>query len=340
MAPTDPRTLFPLFYENPAIRTLSVARRWTVSGQIGEDLDERKAPIDLRELIDHGRVRGAWNVGPACLTDLDELTTALPAASNAAFYLQSQTDGLVVIDIEPGCPPEIANNLLRLRGVLYSERSMSGAGYHLVTPAPTNLHDFPAAATKRVLRHEQGWYEILLDHWVTFTRSALLDQTGVLVGNSVRLPSVRTVEDLYAELAAHARESANVSPTAVLTDGAMPDIPQATTIVEQTVLGARRRLRKPGDFDNDMSRWEFSVLGTLYHWMQVPLRTLGSLGIQHTPGERAWLLYRAALEVIPARPKHLQLRNQRPYLLDRAAALVAERDAAAKSQRRTERRAR
>src|SRR5207248_8940766 len=130
--PADPRGWFPQFYDNPAIRALASARRWTVSGQIGEDIEERKAPIDLRELIDHGRVRGAWSIGPACLTDLDELTCALPAASNAAFFLQAQTDGLVVIDVEADCPPGIAADLLRQPGILYAELSMSGRGFHLV----------------------------------------------------------------------------------------------------------------------------------------------------------------------------------------------------------------
>ncbi|WP_219152267.1 hypothetical protein [Amycolatopsis sp. TNS106] len=326
--------MFPQFYENPAIRALAPARRWTVSGQIGEDVDERKAPIDLRELIDHGRVRGAWNIGPVCLTDLDELTEALPGASNAAFYIQVHTDGLLVIDIEPGCPPEIAENLCRMPGILYAEQSMSGAGFHLIVPAPENLHDFPVAADKRALRHEQGWYELLLDHWVTFTRSPIPDAVEDDAAATIRPRLGATVEEVYADLAVHARESASVTSATVSTGSSMPVIPHAETIVEQTVLGARGRLRRPDDFHNDLSRWEFSVLGTLYHWMQVPLRTLGTLGNHYTPGDRAWLLYRAALEVLPARPKHTQLRNQRPFLLERAAALVAEREAAAQKAER------
>ncbi|UJW28834.1 hypothetical protein L3Q67_26605 [Saccharothrix sp. AJ9571] len=328
MPAADPRAWFPQFYDNSAIRALASARRWTVSGQIGEDPDERKAPIDLRELIDHGRVRGAWSIGPACLTDLDELTCELPSASNAAFYLQAQTDGLVVIDIEPHCPPEATADLLRLPGILYSELSMSGRGIHLVTPVPANLHDFPVAAAKRLLREEHGWYEILLDHWVTFTRFAVPEHVVCQAAAAARPPRVASIEDLYADLAVKARESANVSAAAVSTEGSMPDIPHGTMIVEQTLLSARGRLRAPSDFNDDLSRWEFSALGTLYHWMQTPLRTFSTLGAQYSAGDRAWLLYRAALEVIPVRPKHGQLRNGRPYLLDRAAALVAEREAA------------
>ena len=333
MPQADPRGWFPQFYDNPAIRALATARRWTISGQIGDfegavdsPTRTRKTPIDLRELIDRGRVRGAWAIGSACLADLDELTREIPGASNAAFYLQAQTDGLVVVDIEPYCPPGIAADLLRLPGVLYSELSMSGRGFHLIAPAPSNLHDFPVAAGKRVLREEHGWYEILLDHWVTFTRTPIPDSIDDGGASVSRPPGIGSVEALYAGLAVKARPS-SASAAAVSTDCSMPDIPHASKIVEQTLVSARDRLRSQSDFDNDTSRWEFSVLGTLYHWMQVPLCTHSAFGVEYSAGDRAWLLYWAALDVLPARPKHGQLRNGRPFLLDRAAALVAEREA-------------
>ncbi|MFB7917055.1 hypothetical protein [Streptomyces sp. NPDC056061] len=341
MTPAGPRTWFSAFYDNPAIRTLGTACRWTISGRLGDlgtdgDESDHKAPIDVRHLIDGcnpgcrhvGALRGAFAPDATCLLTLDELTAAVPNAANAAYYLQAQTDGLIVIDIEPDCPPGIATDLLRLPGILYSELSMSARGFHLVAPVPTNLHGFPVAAGKRVLREEHGWYEILLDHWVTFTRSPvpdrLVDRAAALTGP----PQFSSVEELYAELAAKARESANASAVTVSTSGQMPDIPHAEKIVEQTLLSARGRLRQQSDFDHDMSRWEFSVIATLYHWMQVPLRTYSSFGMEYSSGDRAWLLYRAALDAIPARPKHSQLRNGRPFLLDRAAALVAEREAA------------
>jgi hypothetical protein len=39
--------------------------------------------------------------------------------------------------------------------------------------------------------------------------------------------------------------------------------------------------------------------------------------------DRAWLLYQAALQALPSRPKHSERRNGRPFLLERAAAMVA-----------------
>jgi hypothetical protein len=58
----DPRAIFPSFYDNPAIRALATACRWTISGRLGELDDEdsgRKAPIDVRHLLD------GWT-RPAC----------------------------------------------------------------------------------------------------------------------------------------------------------------------------------------------------------------------------------------------------------------------------------
>ena len=340
MSILDPHAIFPGFYDNPAIRALAPACRWTISGQLGELDDEedgRKAPIDVRHLLDGcnpgcrhvGPLRGAYALDSTCLLTLEELAAALPNAANAAYYLQAHADGLVVIDIEPGCPPDLAANLLRLPGLLYSELSMSGKGYHLVAPLPANLHEFPVAAHKRVLREEHGWYEILLDHWVTFTRNPVAEVTRDSFADLPESPRYACLEELYADLASKARPSLAVPATAVGTDSEMPEIAYAEAIVEQTLAGSRERLKRLDDFGHDHSRWEFSVLGVLYTGMQLPLRTYRSFGAEFSSGQEAWLLYKTALEVIEPRPKHAQMRNGRPFLLDRAAALVAAREASA-----------
>lgn len=346
MTPADPHAWFPQFYGNPAIRTLASACRWTISGQIGEEtLDDpikpprRKAPIDVRHLLDGctssckhaGPLRGAFALDETCLLTLDELTAAIPNAANTAFYLQAQTDGLLVLDIEADCPPGVAADLLRLPGILYSELSMSGQGFHLVMPLPKNFHDFPIAADKRVLREEHGWYELLMDHWSTFTRQPVPDRIVVNVDAATTVPAFASLEDLYAQLAVKASESSGVSASAVDTAEYMPDIPYSQAIVEQTLARASRQLRDPGDFNHDMSRWEFSVLASLYGLMRPQLRAYSALGVEYSTGDTAWLLYKAAVDVIPARPKHSERRNGRPFLLDRSAVLVADREARSSS---------
>ncbi|MDQ0648603.1 hypothetical protein QFZ53_002799 [Microbacterium natoriense] len=322
----DPPNAFPAFYANPVIRALAGAVRWTVSGRLGDDLGSKsKAPIDMRALLDLGRVRGAWQIDKTCLVTLEEMTSRLPNAANAAYYLQAQVDGVMVIDIEPCCPPEIAQGLLTLPGILYSEVSMSGRGYHLVTALPENFHAHGVAAEKRVLREEHGWYEILLDHWVTFTRRPIGE--GVVTGAQTvgsALPRFDSIEDLYSSLAVKAKKLRSLPATAEWSTVEGPDIESGRHIIELTLQGSRPRLKHLDDFDGDHSRWEFSILGTLFREMRQHLVLAGFMRrVTYTPADQAWLLYRAAQEVIPARPKHLERRNNRPFLLDRAASMVA-----------------
>lgn len=322
----DPLAWFPQFYTNPSIRTLEKEWRWTVSGRLGGAADATgKAPIDVRELLDNGRIRGAWAVDENCLVTLDELTQSLPGAANAAFYLRAMTDGLLVIDIEPNCPATITANLLALPGILYAETSMSGRGYHLVTGLPEDFFEYPTATNKRVLRETHGWYELLLDHWVTFTRKPISEEVMSHAQNTdLASAPFASVADLYSSLAETAKASSPTS-TEVNTAAKALDITGSAQIVERTLAGATPRFKTLEHFDGDHSRFEFSVLGVLHREMP---RHLVRFGFVHratySPGDQAWLLYQAAMEVLPSRPKHNEQRNGRPFLLDRAAAMVAE----------------
>lgn len=321
----DPRACFPEFYGNSATATLAGAARWTVSGRLGEE-SKGKAPVDMRHLLDTGgRVRGAWARDEQCLVTLDELTEQLPTAANAAFYLQAATDGLIVIDIEPSCPVEISAQLLALPETIYSEVSMSGCGYHLIVPLPENFYDHNAAAGKKVLRQEHGYYEILLEHWCTFTRRPISEDVWE------RARAVDETEErysstaaLYASLARSAKVTQAVS-TEVRTAVEAPEIAGGEEIVSRTLYKAESRLKSLDDFENDTSRWEFSVLGTLHREMQRHLVVIGFLKkTSFSDGDVAWLLYEAVQQVLPPRSKHRERRNGRPFLLDRSAAMVAE----------------
>src|SRR5699024_5582100 len=125
---------------------------------------------------------------------------------------------------------------------------------------------------------------------------------------------------------ASATTNAAGSSQAVLTGDQMPEITSASEIIADTVRGSAQRRKRLEDFDGDRSRWEFSILGTLYAEMLTHLSLYGSLNLTgYTSGEQTWLLYRAATEVLPERAKHAEARNGRPFLLDRAAALIADR---------------
>lgn len=323
------RSIFPGFYDNRAIKALSESARWTVSGALGDldeagDVKQRKAPIDMRHLLETGRLRGAWARDERCLLSLDELTTRLPQAANAAYYLQMQTDGLIMVDIEPDCPEEIASALLQMPRIIYSETSMSGRGYHLLMRAPSNLDEFPHAAAKTVLREEHGWYELLMEHWVTFTRRPI--PTSRIMAAHVHQPDPKTpstLEELFAQLGENVTASIEVDPLS--TGDQMPEIPLTEQIVTGVVVAAHGHLRSIEDFNHDTSRWEFSVLGSLYGWLRTQLAIAeGTSSHHYDDSDRAWLLYAAAVRMLPARDKHAQLRNGRPYLLDQAASMVAK----------------
>lgn len=321
------------FYSNPVIQAISGVPRWTVS-------DSDKVPINMRELMRTGRIWGAHETTEECLVDLPELTEFLPNAANHAYYLRAQTDGFLVLDIEKTCPPEIAAELLRLPS-LYSELSMSGKGHHLIMPLPTNFWDFPIATAKKKLQEKHGWYEILLDHWVTFTRKVeptappaydlVLAETLSAENLAVNTSPASTItpetdlspwEALYASLAELAVETPSVEFNI---DGSRPDVPRIDQIID---LMTRRDLEKTlEDFHGDHSRFEFSALGILYNRLApilVAVRSAEPDAVYDEP-VKAWLIYEAATRVLPYRDKHDEARNGLPLLLNAATDLVARR---------------
>lgn len=304
-----PRSVFPEFYDNPIIGAIADVPRWTVS-------DNAKVPINMRELISSGRVWGAHEISDECLVTLGEMTAFLPTAANNAFYLRAQTDGFVVLDIEKTCPTDVAQRLLSLPN-MWAELSMSGQGYHLIMPLPSNFWDFPIAVGKNVLKEEHGYYEILLDHWVTFTRSPLpasaMPTTNFEPG---------AWEKVYAELARDAVETP-VAEFDITSE--RPDIARLEQIVD---LMTRRPLEKtPEDFHNDYSRYEFSALGILFNRLKTILIAVTEVETDAVYDEAAmsWLIYEAAILMLPPRDKHEEIRNGMPLLLNAAVSLVARR---------------
>lgn len=326
----DPRGVFPHFYQNPAVRTFALQARWTISGRLGDLPDgpdgrvpTRKAPIDVRHLIDTGRLRGAWANDERCLVTLEELTAAIPNAANVAFRLRAPVDGLMVLDIEKSCPAPVAAALLRLPGTLYAEQSMSGLGYHLLTPVPPNFFDYPDAVAKPKLQEEHGWWEILLDHWCTFTRTPITRAPDTAPDPTV--PD--TVAGLYARIAATAKPAAHAQAIEVTADP--PKIPFADRIIKAAIEHAAPQFKTPADFHDDLSRWEFSILNALYRHLQPELDFYAARArVVFTDSDIAWLLYHAAAQVLPPREKHLGRRNGRPYLLERAVQMTAAQRAA------------
>lgn len=303
---------YPDFYQNPTIQTLGKQCKWTVSlPRNPEDETTGKIPADARHLFKYGRMRGAWSVTNECLMTLDELTTIAPVTPNCTYHLNAAVEGYAVLDIEPSCPPEIAAKMLAMPNILYRETSMSGKGYHLILALPKNFWDYPIAANSRVLKEEHGWWEILLEHWITFTRNVIPPTTH---------PEPSSWESVYAFVAKNAREK----PEYEFDLSQKPKIRYEEPLIKQMTV--RPHNRKLSDFHGDMSRFEFAVMGVLAHRLESALNNFPPTEkILYTDEIKIWLIYEAAKQVLEHRDKHDEPRNGIPWLLHTATNLIAAR---------------
>lgn len=318
------------FRDNPVISQLAHEPRWTISGTIGPIDDENnrgKAPIDIRLLAasDCRIIKGAKTRDQASLMELDEVNNLLPNAANNAFFIQAIMDGYIVVDIEKTCPPDIAAELLSLPN-LYSEVSMSGRGYHMIIPLPKNFDEYPIAANKVVLQSENGWYEMLMEHFVTFTRVPIppdrIKELNAAPRTSSETAPARSWEEVYASLAQRAIEKSKKS---FETNIEPPEIPMKKTIMsmlERVEVG-----KTLADFGNDNSRWEFYLLGQIYNRLQMVTQTtvIKNVCKEYDANQKSWLIYEALVKQIPHRPKHDERRDKLPLLLKSASDLVAYR---------------
>lgn len=330
----DPVNTFPEFYGNPVIRRLATERRWTIS-------DREKMPVNMNTLLTYGHVGGgasAYHLDTDTVS-LGTLVNRIPSAANHAYYIRAEDIGYVMLDIEKTAPPELTHRLLKLAATdgVYAETSMSGQGYHILLPLPPNFHDHEASMTKAKIQHPDGHYEVLIDHWVTFTRNPIPTHLTQLADTD---PANDTVSwaGIYDELltAAATRPSAgndvDVHSVASLEpDGyttAMRDFDDevAASVVRQVTNTDRKGL---ADFNHDTSRWEFSTLSLVVRRSaRLITERLRIAAGDHPPGYPAYpsdtvltpehlvrTAYRCVLELIPYREKHDGTRHDMPYLL-------------------------
>lgn len=286
------RTRFPKFYSHPLIQELSCYKRWTIS-------TNNKIPVDMCVIRDYKRIAGAKYQDERSLVTLDEVLDIIPCAANHAFFLDCVDCNYVVLDIEPKCPDEIKKQLLNLN-YIYGEISMSGKGYHLVFPLPKSYRDYPVLQTKKVLKEEHGFFEILLNHYVTFTRKMLPDATGKA-----------DFDDLFKSMAQVQKETIRNDNITFENANTEPDIPHRDELI--SVLN-RVTLKK--SFDGDYSRYEFSYAKKVYCTLQKILTTVKPYkNIEYNATQKAWLIYIALKNILEYRPKHDSLRNGVPWLL-------------------------
>lgn len=348
-----PASVFPEFYTNPHIRSgLAPHRLWTVS-----DLD--KVPIDIVSALDTSPVcPRCWQqecneVHGARIADadtqlltLDELTAAVPNARNVATHLDWRSSGLMVLDIEADCPPEVTDQLLRLvtgntaspqPRALYSELSGSGRGYHLLLPLPANLAHFPRASSAMKLQHPKLWYEVLLYHWITFSRNQIPAER---LAAAVAEPKgeMLTWEGVFGQLVEIAPGGASVGDGTpgqfdhvLALSGDDLDLTGMEAEVARTVvdyLDHEDSKDLIDDFHGDTSRWEMSRLIRIAAVAQSKLDVrlainritgAGTQTPEQTEQQLLRVVHHVARETLPPRTKHDERRSGVSYLLKRCA---------------------
>ena len=309
----DPQ--YEAFYTNPVIQKLADNERWTISNQ-------DKKPLDVTEYLEtkdlpQPHIWGvAFDRGHNPYVNLDTILEEFPTAFNNAYALNYALDGIVVMDIEKTCPDNIKEQFLKLP-YLYAETSMSGQGIHLIFETPKCLENYPIAQKKLALKDKNGYYEILLNHTITFTRNVLPPQTPTL--------GIEVFENIVENLAVEAKETAQKAELAEIQLNFDP----TTIFAYDSLMEAASRYtytKTPTNFGGDMNRYEYGFVGGYYHHMMKVIKNYPNLQKQHTytDNEIIWLVYSAVKTYIEYRPKHDETRNGMPWLMYLTEDLIAK----------------
>lgn len=312
----EPKTLdFAAFMAHPFIQTIKDNQQWTIS-------TGTKMPIDIPYLETCGIVIGAsFANGNQPLVSLAHVQDVIEnkggtTTNNAAYNLKQGLDSFFILDIEPDCPEDVRNELLRLP-YAYGEYSMSGQGFHLAFPRP----DQPPVkrpelfTAKPVIKEEHGWYEFLLNHYVTFTGNMVCPADGTIM---------RPIDDLWAEFD-RISENTKIIHTFELENGQIPELEdiELGEFITDLLTDENCAYRKTiDDFNGDASKYEFGVTGFYHKRMNSLLSTSAYEKHTYTPEERIRILYEVIIRMIPYRKKHEELREGMPWLMYTAKRVV------------------
>lgn len=240
-----------LFVEHPVIKPLANYQRWTITEPT------TKRPLDIPWMIatfPNVEIRGCDYRLPdtmMTLSDLIEtLTTMGTEPVNFAYYLTPDLDDIIVVDVEPSASKEVKEAFLSTP-FLYGETSLSGNGFHLVYKRPEPLFkQYPISQMKSRLRSADTTFEILIDHWVTFT------------GNQIKPPAIPqyTLESLVEPLFANASEPSTEAtlPIAEIAPDSVEELYDkfAPIILKQAATGAKSF----EECNSDMSLYELEFV--------------------------------------------------------------------------------
>lgn len=294
---------------------------WTVSSV------KNKMPLDLQWFIQHQNqpdaIKGAKFLDHRSLGTYQELQEAIPNHRTATYYYNMNVEDYLFLDIEPKCPEHIKKHLLQLPYV-YGEKSMSGKGIHLLLPKPKNIKDYPDALVKVQLQEEHGYYELLINHYATFT------------GDTIPLPTKINdfTEILYKSLA----EKAVATKSIELMDSTLvdiDDIPYSQEIIELTL---RKPFDKTPEDYNELddygrpkkgNKFEFGLMNYYSHRIYQRSKLDVFKSHEYSDQELLTILYHIVKEELEHRTKHDEIRhdsqgNPVSFLLWRCNAAMSQ----------------
>lgn len=281
------------FKNKEFLKNIKDVEKWTIS-------TNRKIPCDIKTYLSTGMLHGAKYMDSRCLTTLEHLYQTFPTMANAAYFADAILDKFVVLDIEPSCPQNIRDEFLKTN-YIYGETSMSGKGLHLVYHLPPDVHNFPDALQKKVWKEEHGYYEFMINHWITFTGTVLDIESN---------PGGYDISPTILAVASQQKATTHTEFEVTLDDN---EIQRFDEIID--IMNHQTYHKTPEDFSNDMSKYETGHIGFLFNTLLKILSAYTSQGCVYSDSDKLRLLYESAKNKVPYRQKHDQYRSNMPWLL-------------------------
>lgn len=284
------------FVENQVIRYLAGKPFWTVN-------INGKKPLDIVTYNKTNVIMGAKNEN--CLTDLSSLLKIVKAVPRQYVYkLNAVRDGIVVLDIEKTCPDKLKDELLQLP-FIYGDVSMSGLGYHLVFPCP-QLNEI--TVNKVAMKEEHGFYEILINHYVSFTNDTIFPQYDT---NTAPVQ----FQEIWDKLADTQKNYLKKSIDIDLTNTEL-NFRQYKSMKEDVKRHFLFRFKKTvNDYGGDMSRYEFAVISSVRYSLDFIQRMPIYKRVKLDEQQQIRFVYETVRELLHHRAKHDEIRDGKPLLL-------------------------
>ena len=209
---------------------------------------------------------------------------------------------------------------------------MSGKGWHILFPVRPDMLTDPIIGPRAVMRHPRGWYEVLFQHWVTFTRNPGTPPTHGAHTSNVPEMTTRSVDDIVYALCDYMRETSQ--PVRDITDTDDVDfsiLTDSDKFIVKSIIDNIDDIhdKDPDYFHHDMSRWEFSRINTVITKVNTDVELFLAYpeyaGEKYTINEDRFIamVYKIIIETIPERSKHRTNRNGLPFLLHRVLTALS-----------------